>query len=506
MKPSRCVLMLLAAGLLAAPTSPLAAQSLMAGPEIQIALAGFFRHDGISPSIAAGPDGGFLASWHEAGINVRGFSPADVPRGNVRKLNRTFGMQIVALGPDRFVGVWADDSDDSSVWGQLVDAAGAPAGAPLELARIARSPVVAATPSGGFLVAWQHNEGPVGSPILHLARRFDGQGQPVGDEIGLGSFDRIGDLTVLPDGGLAVAWPRDLDLGPGNRTTEIHVRAFRADGSPAGPETIVSAGADNPLWKPRVAADSSGRFVVAWTEYPTPQGYQVLAQRFSPTGEPLGPAIQVDEERGWIAYLGDVAVRPNGSFLVSWGRTSAVTGNEPDVSGDVLARVFDAAGAPLGPTFLVHASEEGAQHEGEVAATADGWIVSWKQSFDARAGIYARRFALSCGGSGAALCLNGHRFRATVSWRVPSTGAQGAGVPIPQTSDSGAFWFFAPANYELAVKVLDGRSVNGHFWVFYASLTNVEFDLTVTDTLSGEQRTYHNPAGTMASRADTLAF
>ena len=28
----------------------------------------------------------------------------------------------------------------------------------------------------------------------------------------------------------------------------------------------------------------------------------------------------------------------------------------------------------------------------------------------------------------------------------------------------GYFWFFDPANVELAVKVLDGRPINGKFW------------------------------------------
>jgi hypothetical protein len=32
--------------------------------------------------------------------------------------------------------------------------------------------------------------------------------------------------------------------------------------------------------------------------------------------------------------------------------------------------------------------------------------------------------------------------------------------------------------------VLDGRAVNGHVRVFYASLTDVAFDLTVTDNFS----------------------
>jgi hypothetical protein len=50
------------------------------------------------------------------------------------------------------------------------------------------------------------------------------------------------------------------------------------------------------------------------------------------------------------------------------------------------------------------------------------------------------------------------------------------------------------------------RPVNGHFWVFYASLTDVEFTLAVTDTTTNRTVTYHNPPYHMASHGDTAAF
>jgi hypothetical protein len=56
------------------------------------------------------------------------------------------------------------------------------------------------------------------------------------------------------------------------------------------------------------------------------------------------------------------------------------------------------------------------------------------------------------------------------------------------------------------IKVLDGRAINGRFWVFYGALSDVDYTLTVTDTQTGQQKTYHNPRGTLASRADTQAF
>jgi photosystem II stability/assembly factor-like uncharacterized protein len=103
------------------------------------------------------------------------------------------------------------------------------------------------------------------------------------------------------------------------------------------------------------------------------------------------------------------------------------------------------------------------------------------------------------------LCLNGGRFRVEASWK-DFQGNTGVGKTLPLTNDTGAFWFFGPDNLELTVKVLDGRTFNGRFWVFYGSLTNVEFAFTVTDTVTQQQQTYRNPAGHFASAGDTSAF
>jgi photosystem II stability/assembly factor-like uncharacterized protein len=104
------------------------------------------------------------------------------------------------------------------------------------------------------------------------------------------------------------------------------------------------------------------------------------------------------------------------------------------------------------------------------------------------------------------LCLNGGRFRVTATFRVPSQGQDETASAVSLTTDTGYFWFFSPGNIELVVKVLDGRVVNGKFWVFYGRLTDVESTITVTDTLTGHTRTYFNPAGSVVSEADTAAF
>jgi len=97
------------------------------------------------------------------------------------------------------------------------------------------------------------------------------------------------------------------------------------------------------------------------------------------------------------------------------------------------------------------------------------------------------------------------RFGTTVTWTA-ADGSQGSGNLVPITSDSKGFWFYSPDNIDVVVKVLDGRAVNGHFWVFYGPLTTDQFTLTVTDTQTGARKTYTSAGGSLTGGADTSAF
>jgi hypothetical protein len=105
----------------------------------------------------------------------------------------------------------------------------------------------------------------------------------------------------------------------------------------------------------------------------------------------------------------------------------------------------------------------------------------------------------SCSPNATAVCL-GARFKVQVS--VAATSA----FAIPDTADTGDFWFYSPNNIDVVVKVLDGRAVNNKFWVFVGSLSNIGYTVTVTDTATAAVKTYTNPQGTVASIADTTAF
>ena len=114
--------------------------------------------------------------------------------------------------------------------------------------------------------------------------------------------------------------------------------------------------------------------------------------------------------------------------------------------------------------------------------------------------------ATACTPDPTTLCANHSRFQVTVDWQVSEEGRSGHGTAVPITGDTGYFWFFNSTNVELVLKVLDGQEVNGHFWVFYGALSNVQYTITVTDTRTLAVKTYTNLSGTLASVADTSAF
>jgi photosystem II stability/assembly factor-like uncharacterized protein len=193
------------------------------------------------------------------------------------------------------------------------------------------------------------------------------------------------------------------------------------------------------------------------------------------TWKSLGSSLRAPSDFAFVAPASVYAAVPGAGVLVSMD-----SGDSWSSVNDGLTdpQVRDLALDPFQPSTLYAATASGVFQQGEAA----------------------------CSSGPATLCLNAGRFRVEVAWSSSSLGQAGTGQAVPLTSDTGAFWFFQPSNLELVVKVLDGRAVNGHFWVFFGALSNVGYTITVTDTATSAVRTYTNPDGTLASGADTAAF
>src|SRR6185436_7927108 len=103
-----------------------------------------------------------------------------------------------------------------------------------------------------------------------------------------------------------------------------------------------------------------------------------------------------------------------------------------------------------------------------------------------------------CTTSATQLCVGpSGRYAVTATYQTDSTSGT-AQVAALSTSESGIFWFFAPTNWEVVVKVLNGCPLNSRKWVFISGLTNQHFELVVTDLQAGVTKRYFNYLGVIA--------
>jgi hypothetical protein len=104
------------------------------------------------------------------------------------------------------------------------------------------------------------------------------------------------------------------------------------------------------------------------------------------------------------------------------------------------------------------------------------------------------------------LCVR-DRFAIIAEWRASEVSSGQAEVVPFQSDESGLFTFFAPTNWEIRVKVLDGCGLNDRFWVFFAATTNVFFRMEVLDIQGGANKIYFNYQGPPAPAVtDVNAF
>ena len=172
--------------------------------------------------------------------------------------------------------------------------------------------------------------------------------------------------------------------------------------------------------EPAVASDAAGNFVVVWDGYDG-SSIGVIGQRYASSGIPLGSAFRVNTYTTGYQYRPAVATDASGNFVVVW------QGAGQDGSGyGVLGQRFAAAGTLLGPEFRVNTYTSNDQRAPAVASDVAGnFVVSWQSYQDGSSfGIFGQRYD-------SAGTPNGPEFRVntfTTSGQVaPAAGADATG-------------------------------------------------------------------------------
>ena len=222
-------------------------------------------------------------------------------------------------------------------------------------------------------------------------------------------------------GNFVVAWQGQ---APGGG--DIFAQRYDASGVRQGAELLVNTTTTNEQHRPVVAADVVGNFIVAWESVGSP-ALNVFAQRFSASGTPRGAEFQVNAN-SVTDHLPSVASDGIGNFVVVW---QSVDQNATETS--VLARFYDAAGAPRGAQFQVNTYTAGNQGRPSVALNEVGnVVVAWPSNLQDgdSMGIFGQRYggldpaALTVDSSGNRVLEPGESVDVRPSWRNLSGAAQ----------------------------------------------------------------------------------
>jgi len=169
----------------------------------------------------------------------------------------------------------------------------------------------------------------------------------------------------LPGGAFVIVWASDRQDGS---RVGVYGRHYDAAGLP-GDEFLVNTTVVGSQVQPSVTALSKGGFVVAWTT----DRQEISAQRFSSAGAKLDGEFRVNTARNGVQVYPFVAALRDGGFVITWE-----SANRDGSSLRVLARRYEAAGAPADIPFLVNTSTVSDQFPpAAVGLGQGGFAIMW---------------------------------------------------------------------------------------------------------------------------------
>lgn len=308
---------------------------------------------------------------------------------------------------------------------------------------------VAVHSDGSFVATWA-SYGQDGSGWGVYARRFDGQGEPLGPEFLVNTYttgdQRFSTIAMDDEGDFVITWTSDGQDGSGYG---VYARCFAASGEVQSDELRVNDVTAGSQGKSVVAMDSDGDFMIVWEAKDQDGfGYGIYSARYDAsannrhyTDELVNQTVLSDQR------LAGISMNASGDFVVTWtsfnqdgsgdgvyarhiyalgeaGRSDEFRVNTTTASTQRFARVamdetgdftvvwmsnlqdgdgygvyaqrFNAAGAPVGDEFRVNQTAAGTQQYPVIGMDDDGdtviaWASGGQDSDDF--GIYARRYS-----------------------------------------------------------------------------------------------------------------
>lgn len=394
MKTTRIALSLALSGLLGA-LSQAAAQTPL-GPQFRVDPSSFIPFVRYAPSLAFDLAGTLWVAWesHDEALNgvaARPFSPSGGPSHILVPLPGP--AQIPALVPAPGGFAVFGQTPEGLLEMRRFNRLGALRG---PLVRVQESHPLATygvtpLPHGGFFLVWTADDCP-GSRCVSsgvFARVLDGLGKPLTAPFRVNPAIRH-DQTATgvvadPQGNAVVTWWETLPEDP--LRYAVFARRFSRAGLPLSGAIRVSEQTSG--IEGGAAADAAGNVVVVWTSVDADEHQSIHARRLSSQGTPAGPEILVSAEPSSAAVRAQVAMSPAGDFFVVWTSFDCAECDYVDVKG----RLFRADGT-VEDELVVDDVRMGAQDAARAAFGPDGrlavaWISATESEFEVDAKLYS---------------------------------------------------------------------------------------------------------------------
>ena len=143
-------------------------------------------------------------------------------------------------------------------------------------------------------------------------------------------------------------------------------------------------------YHPAIASLSDGGYIITWHSPDNTASTGVFAQRFTASGDYNGPNFQVNTHTTLDQGNMTTAGFPNGQFIIVWHSQDQDGSNK-----GVYAQLYDASAVRIGTEFQVNSYTANDQMNPDVAVLPDGsFLITWESAL--RSGsppsIFARRY------------------------------------------------------------------------------------------------------------------
>jgi PhoPQ-activated pathogenicity-related protein/Ca2+-binding RTX toxin-like protein len=295
-------------------------------------------------------------------------------------------QRLASIGSKPMAGqsviAWVSTGEDGSeggIYAQRYDLFGGKVGSPFRVNEFTAghqtAPSVALDSLGSFVITWQ-SAGQDGSGDGIYARRFAYDATPLSSDFRVNSFttadQRSPAIAMNDSGDFAISFHSPGIDGSG---PAVMARVYRSNGAAIGNEFQVNQFSENDQQLPAIAMDSSGGFAVAWQSTgQDASGSAIVARRYNRDGVALADEFVVNQFTSGNQSRVSISSNLDGSLVIAWQ-----SGGQDGSGSGVIARLFDAAGSPVGNEFIVNEFRSGNQVNPRVASTSTGgFVVAWQ--------------------------------------------------------------------------------------------------------------------------------